>query len=280
MDCAMKRQGVLFSSDSWQIKYQRVSPFYQSFAAPFLMRDQHNVEVRTLLPLLRNRLEFSPSYLYRQDNLSRLRSATWFWNTMGLGIRMKASSSVRVNSDYRYIQRKSSLGNGTHYQNVNFQLIVQAKSAKLAEQNASGNVFSGSDGSSILSISYQQIWQISPQIEWNVVGTYSEIKSTENKKYYEQVQTGPLIRLKKGEIGAGGILLAKSTKEHQIKGYVDAKYFVHKNIEMALETGYGVIQYFVSPELLAQSATPLSLPVNTFASSSFFYGNIRVRWVW
>lgn len=89
------------------LKYEYVSPFYHSAAAPFIMRDQQFISLVHSF-VLNKHFSSDIGVSYREDNLSKLKTTTTVWKTVFIRPRWRIHPQAHIIAFYKLIERNSN----------------------------------------------------------------------------------------------------------------------------------------------------------------------------
>lgn len=181
--------------DQVKINYERISPFYQSYSAPFLMRDQHNIELSFRLKW-NQKWRTNIGSFYREDNLSKIRTTTTQWQTYFIQNNISFTKHLNYRTEYKFIQRQSNVfiqqhqwlnhlfyqATNTFIENIQLQFLVFQSNNFYSMYNV-GNTISGKLSDHLLYTiqnnwinlyhpeqnNYQNSWQVSMDVtySWN-----------------------------------------------------------------------------------------------------------------
>lgn len=218
------------------LAYERVSPFYQSAAAPFIMRDQHKTEIGSEFkfhPSLSSSLALS----YRQDNLSHLKGITTIWKTLRYQQNFKLNSHFNVNAIYYLIER---ISNQYILQNQYHLLLNYFSTNSLVQQlTLFSNWLQSVDIPSVLNIGTNAGFQFNQHLNWNNQITYTAISQPDKYIQNYSILSSLNWMNKKSQISLNTFFFLKDNSLYNRSVEITSNIKVTKYLKFNTTLGYG-----------------------------------------
>jgi hypothetical protein len=259
MELNTELKNIISQKDRWDIKYEKVSPFYQSMAMPYMLKDYHGISIQNQWNLFRNKWMLTNNYQYKEDNLSRLKPVNTYWTVAGVEID-KRGEKINLKSAYNIIYRNSLMLSVYH----NLLQTVQLKSKKRWRfiHTISANVLLNDSAVATQQYNYQM--SFNPAKKWNV-STITGISIIDTTNYLN-FNVQPTFRAENWNIGLAFQMMVNKTKQHQ-NTTLKLGWKLNKNMNFYIESGYG-------------NSPQYNLLNNQLQFVSYWNGNVALRYHW
>ncbi len=253
------------------IKYERLSPFYYSSAAPFILNDQHTMEIAQQVAISKS-ITLGIAGLYREDNLSKLKNITTNWKTLTISQIFRTNDKFIFNSFVKLIERHS-LASIVQYQYGG--MFTYKPEGRWLKTVSSGVMYFDSKGMPS-SVNVTGSMEIPVIYQLSVVhrGSYIRLFST-SEVIVEQYSYQPEVQyLGDGwNIGAGSLwyfcknsLAGKSVE-------ANAEINLNKWLKIACQAGYGQNKNVL--QTLVNLVTP-----EQYLQTDYWFGNFKMIVLW
>lgn len=252
-------KSILTKQEKWNIRYEQVSPFYQSMAMPYIMRDYHGISIQNQWRIFKNQWILTNHYQYREDNLSNLKPIRTYWTITGAELR-KQGKKLNLTSTYQLIYRKNF--NNYIYHNVLQFIRLTTNNTWQASHTLSFNILLNNN--IILSQQYNYQLSFSPVKNWNI--TTNTGLNILNTMQYLNFTVLPGFQTKKWNIALIYQIMMNNNRTHQ-NATVKYTWNASNNLNFYLETGYG-------------NSPQYDLLNNRIQFISYWNGSIVLRYTW
>ena len=255
--------------DQVKINYERISPFYQSYSAPFLMRDQQNAELSFQLKWNKG-WQMNIGGFYREDNLSRIRSTTTQWQTYFIRNNISLTKHLNYRTEYKFIQRQSNVFIQQH-QWINY-LFYQASNRFIENIQLQFLVFQSSNFYSMYNLGNTISGKFNNQLQWTIQNNWINLYHPEQKNYQNiwQISTDVTYNWEKGNI-TPNILFYKNylSDEWQYNASLAFQQEVFKNCSLKMSVGYGWLRYLIT-----------NFGWIDFSYKDYWHGQLQMNYRW
>lgn len=237
LEFSSKLTNIFSKKDLWNIKYERVSPFYQNTALPFILRDYHGFSLENQWNLFKNKWKLSMIYQYKEDNLSHLKPLNTYWNIASIQLN-KHAKKINLKSAYQIIYRNSAFI--STYQNISQIIHITTPSLWEIKHILNANILLNKN--ILLNQYYNYQITFSPAKNWNIYAL-SGINIINNETYFNFNSTGTFM-LKKWNLSLSYQIITNKRITHQ-KTIFSINKVIFKNLSFHLESGYGNVPVYI-----------------------------------